>query len=160
MGPSSSQPNVLGYDINKNVLRILFSGGSAENGTKPSYIFVPHDVYYVRLSSTSPISAKAEFSKISLETIITNNINENIIKPLDNKKAGIISDVEQYVLSKSGYEIENDKCVRESYTIQEINGYSVIYVPIPSGTNNIFCWGNLKFLFIMLMDFLQMKIRP
>ena len=144
MGPSSSQPNVLGYDINKSVLRVIFSGGSAENGTKPSYIFIPHDIYYVRLSSTSPISAKAEFSKISLETIITNNINVNIIKPLDKKKAGIISYFEQYALSKSGYEIENGKCVRESYSIQDNAKYSVVYVPIPSGTNNIFLLGEFE----------------
>lgn len=144
MGPGSEHPNVLGYDINKNVLRVLFSGGSAENGTKPSYIFIPYDVYHVRLSSTSPISAKAEFSKISLETIIANNINENIIKPLDNKKADIVDELSQYVLSKSGWDIENDKCVRDTYSIQEYKGYSVIYVPIPSGTNNIFLIGQFE----------------
>nr|DAP41236.1 MAG TPA: rhamnogalacturan/acetylesterase-like protein [Caudoviricetes sp.] len=144
MGLSSSSPNVLGYDINKSVLRVLFSGGSAENGTKPSYIFIPHDVYYVRLSSMSPISKRAEFSKISLETIITNNISENVIKPLDNKKADIISGLESYVLSRSEYEIENNKYIGQSYSIQNLKGYSVIYVPIPSGTNNIFLLGEFE----------------
>lgn len=71
---NTNRPNILGYDKDKNVLRKLLSGGSPEGGIREIFVYIPFDVHFIRISSTSK---SIECSKISIEKITTQHIVEN-----------------------------------------------------------------------------------